>query len=367
MTTRDIPHVHQCSTMPLLRLPSEVLKQIFDYISPSFFHEDLGRLTVCKEWLDFALPAYFRSITVSQKTLSRLVKSPVAQRPFLLRNSLETIDLELWGLSCPSTVDAQDPAQDSILPEDVAPDEISRDGLVSPWTRTLNAGLTQLAIMAQQAHKLRTLRMQARMSLPPNPLDRPEDYLSLRSMRALLSVDNLNVLKLDLCGSSLILSGEEGNDCHICPAINTLLRSLRTLHLRLRNVCPDVLKPPDINDSLHLSEVVINLSLTTNLPGITSAAHAKRCGSGGGGLPQLKAEIQEQAETLATRMMSPRLMRILTHTLPFFKIQSLDILTGKTMELGDDVAWDEDGKFVEENSEPESEIEDDESSVSLDG
>ncbi|UNI13852.1 hypothetical protein JDV02_000550, partial [Purpureocillium takamizusanense] len=131
-------------------------------------------------------------------------------------------------------------------------------------------------------------------------------------------------------------------------------------------ICPDVLKPRDPNDGLYLNVVVINLSLTTNLPGITSAAHSKRCGSQGGGLLQLKAEIQEQAEALATRMASPKIMRILTHSLPQFTTQSLDILTGKTMILDDDMGWDEDGKTVEDDSEPESELLDDEFSNFLD-
>jgi hypothetical protein len=131
----------------------------------------------------------------------------------------------------------------------------------------------------------------------------------------------------------------------------------------MRSICPDVLKPQDPNEKLHLSVVVINLSLTTNLPGITSAAHSKRCGSGARGLLQLKADIQEQAEALATRMASPKLMRILTHSLPQFETQSLDVLTGKTMILDDDMAWDEDGKTVKEDSEPESELLDDEFST----
>jgi hypothetical protein len=61
-------------------------------------------------------------------------------------------------------------------------------------------------------------------------------------------------------------------------------------------------------------------------------------------------------------MASPKTVRILSHSLPQFKIQSLDVLSGKTTILGDDMAWDEDGETVEEASEPESEITDDDSS-----
>lgn len=125
----------------------------------------------------------------------------------------------------------------------------------------------------------------------------------------------------------------------------------------MRSICPDVLIPRDPNDSLQLSEVAINLSLTQNLPGITSAAHSKRCGSQDEGLLRLKADLREQAEALAAQMAFPRVVRILTRPLPQFDTQSLDVLTGKTMILEDGSAWAEDGKTVdEEDSEPESEI-----------
>ncbi|KAF4442413.1 hypothetical protein FALBO_17297, partial [Fusarium albosuccineum] len=67
----------------------------------------------------------------------------------------------------------------------------------------------------------------------------------------------------------------------------------------------------------------------------------------------------DAAGALAERMTSPKTLRILTHSLPSFEIQSLDVLTGKTMILDDDMAWGEDGKMVEEDSEPESELLDD--------
>jgi hypothetical protein len=353
--------------MSLLQLPPETLRQIFDQISSSFFREDLGRLTVCKQWFEFALPACFKCITLSQETLRSLITSGVIKKPSPLKDSLETLDLELRGYqSCISTTYPQEYAQESNSLKATAPNEAPRDNTVKTWIKALNNDLAQLAIVAQQSHRLRTLRIRAWSSPSPEPLDSPENYLSLPTMQALLSMENLSVLVLDLSGSFLNSSGQQGNGRHICPAIGAVLRTLRTLHLRMRSICPDVLKPRDLNDSLHLSVVVINLSLTTNLPGITSAAHSKRCGSRGGGLLQLKADIQEQAEALATRMASPKIMRILTHSLPQFDTQSLDVLTGKSMILDDDVAWDEDGKTVKEDSEPESELLDDEFSAFVD-
>ncbi|KAK4112799.1 hypothetical protein N656DRAFT_789437 [Canariomyces notabilis] len=321
--------------MSLLHLPPETLRQIFDEVGSSFFHEDVRRLTVCKQWFEFALPTCLKCITLSPKTLRSLMASGVTKRPSPLQNNLETLHLELRGdRLCIST------------------------SYPSEYTQEPNA---------LQFHRLHTLRIRAWGFPCPQPFDSAEDNLPLPTMQALLLVENLRVLVLDLSTGFLNSTGQQGNDHHICPAIGALLCTLRTLHLRMRSICPDVLIPRDPNISLQLSEVVINLSLMENLPGVTSAAHSKRCGSQSGGLLQLKADLCEQAEALATQMAFPKVMRILTHSLPQFETNSLDVLSGKTMILEDGSAWDDDGKTVEEGSEPESEImSDDEDSTLLD-
>jgi hypothetical protein len=83
--------------MSLLQLPPEILRQILDDIGPSFFREDLGRLTVCKHWFDFALPTFFQCITLSQETLPMLITSRVTKRPSPLKDYLESLDVELEG------------------------------------------------------------------------------------------------------------------------------------------------------------------------------------------------------------------------------------------------------------------------------
>ncbi|KAI0449990.1 hypothetical protein F5B21DRAFT_517792 [Xylaria acuta] len=299
--------------MSLLRLPPETLAQIFDYIGSSFFREDLGRLTC------------FKCTTLSRETLRSLVTSGAMKRPSL-KHSLETLDIELRGYhhSCSSTFDPQQNAQESNVSNAAASNEAFNDIPVKAWINVLNDDLAQLAIIAQQSRRLRTLRIRAWSSPSPDPLDNPEDYLSLPTIQHFLSMENLSVLVLDLSVSFLNSSGEQGKGLHICP---------------------DVLKPRDPDDSLRLSVVVINLSLITNQPGQR--------------LLQLKADIREKTQALIARMASPENMRVLAHSLPQFETQSLGVLTGKTMVLGDDMTWDEDGKTVMEDSEPESELLDD--------
>lgn len=304
-------------TMSLLKLPPETVTQIFDYIGSSFYREDLGRLTVCKQWFEFARPACYKGITLSQETLRMLISSGDTKRLSPLKDNLETLDLKLRGYQvCIPTFYPQEYPQESNGLKAPAPNEAPTDNPIEAWIQVLDNDLAQLAMIAQQSRRLRILRIRAWSSSSPEPINSPEDYLSLPPMEALLSVKNLSVLVLDLSASFLVSSGKQGNSGHICPAIGALLCTLRTLHVRMRSICPDVLNPRDPNDNLCLSVVVINLSLTTDLPGITSAAHSRQCRPLGGGLFQLKADIQERAEALVTRMASPKTVRILTHSLP---------------------------------------------------
>lgn len=334
--------------MHLLRLPPEILFQIFNEIGSFFFQEDLSRLTVCKKWFEFALPAYFRHITLSRQTLRSLASSGVIKSPSALKKSLETLDIdlftsyggeylqEMFGLGI-------------------------RDSRALTKIEALNNDLSKLATIAQQSSRLRNLRIRIWSPDSPEPRNIPGGHPRLSTIQAFLSVANLRRLVLDLCGRCLNSPGQQGNCHHICPHISALLPTLRTLHLRMRCICPDVLKARESDNTVHLSEVVINLSFIGHTQLATSAFHSKRCGSHGvGGFLELKAEIQEQAEALATRMVSPRIIRILSHSLPQFDVRSLDVLTGKITVLDDDMAWDEDGKSIEDDSEPESEIQDDE-------
>ncbi|KAI0402444.1 hypothetical protein F4802DRAFT_369340 [Xylaria palmicola] len=350
--------------MSLLRLPPEMLAQIFDKLGSAFFREDLGRLTVCKLWLEFALPAFFNDVILSQEKLRCLITSGVMKKPSPLNRSLATLNIELGGYQhpCSSTSDPQENAQESNASNSISSNESLEDISITTWINDLNDDLAQLATIAQQSRRLRTLYIRARSAPSPDLLHDPVDYLSPYTIRNFLSVENLKVLVLDLPVNFLNSLGEEGKDLHICPTIGALLPTLDTLHIRMRSICSDVLKPPDSDDKLRLSAVVINMSLITSQPEVTSAAHARPCGVLTGGLLQLRADMQEQAEALAARMTSPKTVRVLTHLLPVFETHSFDVLTGKTMKLDDDAAWDEDGETVREYSGPKSEISDDDSS-----
>ncbi|KAM0359896.1 hypothetical protein ACHAO7_011483 [Fusarium culmorum] len=330
--------------MQLLHLPPEVLKQVFNYIGSPFFQEDLTRLAISKEWFEFAQYTCYQDVRLSPRKLHEFISSQTAARPDVPRNSLETLIIKFGTHQAPvSSSDSQEPTAGA--------------GSYEAPCESTDRDLEQLATIIQQAPKLHFLRIEAYGSRRSDPLEGSEDRISLNSIQAVLTVNHLTSLEIDVPGDVLTSSGGREEACHICPNIGALIHKLKYLGLRVRNICPDALRPQDSADGLRLNRLIVNLSLKMDLPGITSAAHSKRCGPPDeGGFLQLKADMQEQAEKLGAKMASPKLIRILTHTFPQLETHSLDVLSGGTTLLKDRMRWDDDGNILEDEQGAESDF-----------
>ncbi|KAK4664203.1 uncharacterized protein QC763_0083540 [Podospora pseudopauciseta] len=345
--------------MALLKLPPETLIQIFDHVGSSYFRSDLSRLTVCKQWSEFAHTACFRDLYVTQKILRRLLSSPYVESSLrLVKNSVETLDLNLKGFEDWDSIplSGHDPQAVNVW------NGAHGHAVRATWTTELNNDLLYLAAIIQQSRRLRILRIQATSELHPllRFLER-RDYLFLSTICAFLSVSNLTSLDLDLCGTRLIphQSQERGEGIHVCTSIAALLTTLRRLRLRMRSICADVLRTPQHCTDLKLNEMLINLSLSNESPVTTSAAHATCCGSSTEGFLQLKADMEKQAQVLVAQMAAPKIVRILTHALPRIEMRAFDVLTGRNVALSEGAEWDDEGEVIEDQvSADESEISD---------
>ncbi|KAK4644031.1 hypothetical protein QC761_0048410 [Podospora bellae-mahoneyi] len=345
--------------MALLKLPPETLIQIFDHVGSSYFRSDLSRLTVCKQWSEYAHTTCFQDLYVTQKTLRRLLSSPYVESSLrLVKNSVETLDLILKGFEDWDSIplSGHDPQAVNVW------NGAHGHAVRATWTTELNNDLLYLAAIIQQSRRLRILRIQATSELHPllRFLER-RDYLFLSTIRAFLLVSNLTSLELDLCGTRLIphQSQERGEGIHVCTSIAALLTTLRRLRLRMRSICADVLRPPQHCTDLKLNEMLINLSLSNESPVTTSAAHATCCGSSTGGFLQLKADMEKQAQVLVAQMAAPKIVRILAHALPRIEMRAFDVLTGRNVALSEGAEWDDEGEVIEDQvSDDESEISD---------
>jgi len=301
----------------------------------------------------------------------------VEQNLCLIKESLESLHLNLKGfedwdslLYSQSSIERMARTQAAGIIDDRLWEDTQAIAALTTWTNTLNNDLVQLATTAKDSRKLRELRIVSLSECHPSLQYRPDrDYLSVNTMQALLSLENLTVLELDLCGTQLRPEKHSVNSFHICPIIGALLANLKRLRLRMRHICSDALRPPDHGSCLRLTEMIVNLSLYQKGALYPSYSYASRCDASGRSIIQLHAEIQHEANLLAKRMASPEMVRVLSHKYPPISISismtSLDVLAGRRMRLNDDAAWDDDGVPIEDDTESEeSEESDIEDSIS---
>jgi hypothetical protein len=336
--------------MPLLQLPPEILREIFDLVGAPFFRQDISRLTISKSWYQFARLTYFKNIQLNQDNLLRFISISSPQKTSLLKTNLHILKILItiheFQASPGSGIAARNEGSPSTGSYGHDRTEVAENYLYD--------GLARLAAITQRAQSLHHLQINVWTPTSNDVVGNPKVYVQPSMIQSLLQVQSLATLVLDIPYN---LSKNNTKPIHLCAVISDLLPQLRRLRLRMYSICPDVLKLRNPDCTLHLSELIINLSLKIDLPGITSASHSKRCQSPGGGLLQLRTDLQHQAEELAGRMASPKLMRVLSQPLPGFRTQSFDILTGKTTNLDEGMDWNEDGSTLEE-SESESDFSD---------
>lgn len=335
----------------ILELPSETLIQVMDYVGSAYFRKDLGRLSICKKWFAFAHAVFFKQLRLSPKILRRLLSSRDAEKSLqLVKENLTVLQLELKGFEDWSSIpDLQ------LHPTDIC--GVLGNTMLTTWTAELNDDLTKLTNVAKGCRKLRTVRVEAtREHVPLFPLLPCRDYLSQSTIRSMLSVENLMALDVDLCGTALLKPLQEDRDnFHICESISALLTTLTRLRLRMRRLCAHVLKPKHHHNArLRLKEVIINLSLSFESQMATTKVHSRHCHSPGEGFYKLRTEMENQAKALVPQMASPKVFRILTHVILHLEPVSFDVLTGKYMQLTEEMAWEEDGEVIEDVSDQES-------------
>lgn len=251
----------------------------------------------------------------------------------------------------------------------------SYDGCVKPandWSSNLNAYICQqLWFTITECKKQKTLRLQGFAEHNPfRPSLSGRDYLT--EPRLFLpggpAANTLTALELDIRGTGFLLC-----ESHFCPIIGKLLSTVQRLKLRLQEICSDVLNP-QVDTKLRLNEVLINLSLLHEGPNYKespnyleyskccyvydqTASDQERYET----FLQLKQDMQAQARVLVGQMENPKIVRILDHgpeessreVDEGWKMRSLDVLTGRLMELEGDMDWEDDGRILQVDEEKE--------------
>jgi hypothetical protein len=136
------------------------------------------------------------------------------------------------------------------------------------------------------------------------------------------------------------------------------LPSLRHLRLRMRIICPQVLKMNSSNEHPLLETMVLNLSL--HVEGVNVTDQAQYCAGYGSRKAGLYLDMLVMAEHAVLEFQALKTLRILHPRFPSLKIGSDDAVLKRRAVLPEnvpwnDVDWDDEG-FTDNDGHEESDV-----------
>ncbi|KAK5998447.1 hypothetical protein PT974_00826 [Cladobotryum mycophilum] len=330
--------------MFLHQLPPETLIRIFYFIGSAFFRRDVRRLHVSRWWYQLARPVFLEDLVFSAKTLEKFVQSSETEGMVpSMRDHVRSVSIGFDGLDGwrlhplrPGTPAATSAPALSLY-------------LVDEWTNELNSILAAFANILGQFKKLESLRLEARKERH-GPLAKlwRRDYLMAAPMASFLSVRDLTCLEIDAVGTHVLDRSEGSSGIHLCSDVNAMLPTLRRLRIRMKDICTQVISIPEDSPPLPLEDLIINLSLIEPASPDTTFHYPKWCNPlPGSSFRQFKADMESRARELVPALKNPRIVRIVSHTVPGRAIHSFDALTGRRMLLKSDEPWDADGEDLD--------------------
>lgn len=349
-----------------MQLPPELLLLIFGCLGTGFFREDLGRLTVSKQWWHLAWTVLVRHLQFDNlSSLEKFTKheAVVAQsQPYI-----NTVSLSI-GFRQPLHVNKTHVTKSrsrrrakklTILPEaelfgvasskstarkaTVSTNAVGEDGIKNEPSQ-LNSSLTTLAATLQGCHAMRSLKVEIQLPRAARPLVLGKPLVDL------LSVPHLTSLHYDTGGC--LLAPTEYSGTHRCRSISAMLPSLRRLRCRMERMCEDLLAPPPGEAPLALEEVIVYLTAPQCVHDVKSCRFPDVFY-----LRHIRELMEKQARALVARLANPRMVRVITHeALPGVRgplmPYALDVIEGKRTKLRFNAEWDAEGVVVDEDDLP---------------
>ena len=298
--------------MPILRLPSELVLDIFGYLGAEFFREDIGRLSISAEWYKFAWPALVCDVKFTAQSFLDFMANDIALtqcQPYI--STLE-LDFNFW----------------------------KRQGFADgDGIFYVNIELGALADALHQCPRLRRLELKTAHFWPIRPA-----YVSYSLGKAPL-IKLLSLRHLTSTPGCDLRGLEFGSGVHVYCSVNSLLPSLRH------------------GTQSRLEEVTINMSsldLAKRAIPDSSLSHfsAKHCQSISNIFIPLEGEMETQAVALSHRLKKARMVRVIFPESPYLTNLAFDAVTGYWVRSGNHAEWDADGESLDE-TESDDESEDD--------
>ncbi|KAK4205789.1 hypothetical protein QBC40DRAFT_270878 [Triangularia verruculosa] len=232
-------------------LPPEIWLMILDILTPSFFQDDIRRLTICKQWYYLVEPFLYNRIEWTPGVISRIVHSKSAlidEKLLVLRESLHTVTIVSKG-----------------------PD----------FYYNTSANLPKFYNKLSEFQRLKSIRFVANHRdsfwawpyihknghLPIVRLENLVTGISSSTLSHAKSVkhtpwNSVTSLDIDLDGSFITWGGKTG---HLCTILRPLTKRLHTLRIRTHWICPDVLGPLEKGEVYSVRYLRINLHLPVSV------------------------------------------------------------------------------------------------------
>ncbi|KAJ5638725.1 hypothetical protein N7528_001115 [Penicillium herquei] len=285
--------------MHLQHLPVEILDNIIRLVgSDSLRKHDACCLLVSKWWYELAEPILLEDLVLSANQLKQIPENAIIK----LRRSIRRLQINIKP-----------------LPERQVDEEL---------INTLNNTLPRFL---RKAARLKQFDFIAKGYFNPDkPLVSYKNYLGqwpLMNLVDILPFSTLSDLTIDTMSSG-VKTGE-----HICPRIAHIIPSLRSIKLRMRCICLQVL---EFDHHSKIEKIIINLSLKEN--NLLHAGFSHHC------TEQIHAydlndAMVAAATKLATATPNIKMLRILSHRHPGFEMISTDCIDGSRMILSEDSQW----------------------------
>ncbi|KAJ5715867.1 uncharacterized protein N7483_013048 [Penicillium malachiteum] len=282
--------------MPLQNLPVEILDNILRLVgSDSLRKHEACCLPVSKWWYELAEPILLEELVLSAHQLKRIPENTIIK----LQKSLRRLQIHIKP-----------------LPERQVDEELINSlNNVLPRLLPKAARLQQFDFIANGYFN------------PDKPLVSYKNYLGpwpLMNLVDILPFYILSDLTIDTMGSG-VKTGE-----HICPRIASRIPSLRSIKLRMRCICLQVL---EFDHHSKIEKIIINLSLKEN--NLLEAGFSHHC------TEQIHAydlndAMVAAATNIATKIPSIKMLRIMSHTHPGFETVTTDCINGSRMILSGD-------------------------------
>ncbi|OCL10852.1 hypothetical protein AOQ84DRAFT_425834 [Glonium stellatum] len=246
--------------MSFFTLPTELLIIIFKLVGAEEFRARLELLTVCKPWLRFAQMVMVENLAFSSKTMDQF--PPVSESArILISENMISLSINLSDFSSSKT--SRDIARRPLcIGEYVSNMKSAHDA----WTSKVDNRLRDLGVLLSSCKKLRQVDLVAFTLHDPlmsNFTWPREPNLLNSSITYILSpnyVRGLTHLFIDTAGRLIEDEGGLWSRFHTCSLIAKNFHTLRVLHVRLKNICPEILNTKKYTQRPPIEELIIALN-----------------------------------------------------------------------------------------------------------